>query len=701
MQLTDSVKFVKGVGPKKAEALARLGVQTVYDLLTYYPRTYEDQSVLTSIADLQPGEQATVAGVIMNLQERQGGRRSLSILTAIIADGTGFLSVTWFNQKFLKQQLKPGKRLFVTGKPTYAYGGQGQFAMSQLQSFEILDDSEEPAEHCGILPVYPATEKLNQKYFRKIIGTLLAALPELALPEPVPAGISKRYGLMPRLQAFRKIHFPADFEELKAARGRLAFEELYLIQCGLMLLKRQTQEQKRGVRHLSSGKLVRGLEQSLPFQLTCDQQKAWQDIRHDMESPLPMRRLVQGDVGSGKTVIAMLALVKTVENGFQGALMAPTEILASQHFDSFCKQLKPLAVRVGFLSGRLTKKQKEKMHEAMAAGEYDIIIGTHALIQEDVRFKNLGLVVTDEQHRFGVTQRAQLTTRQAEPSGKQQDREAAVPDMLVMTATPIPRTMMLTVYGDLDVSLIRELPPGRQPIRTFVRTPDRRTLIYNYVRTQLEAGRQAYVVCPLIELNEESNLPSAEEVYDELRYGIFRGLSVGLVHGKMKAAEKEMVMQDFYENKVQLLVSTTVIEVGVNVPNASLMVVEHAERFGLAQLHQLRGRIGRGPYKSYCILVSESKTESARERMDIMARVTDGFELAEEDLRLRGPGQFFGSMQHGLPDLKVADVLGDMDILLQARQAAQETLASHEDTEAMLPSIALQYREHFEKITEA
>ena len=697
MKLTDSVKFIKGVGPKKAEALARLGVRTVYDLLTYYPRTYEDQSVLTPIAALQPGEQATVSGIIMSLQEKQGGRRGLTILTALLGDGTGFLSVTWFNQKFLKQQLKPGRRLFVTGRPAYAYGGRGQMAMSQLQSFEVLEEGEEPGEHCGIFPVYPATEKLPQKYFRKLVGELLAALPELGLPEVIPAAVSKRYKLLPRLQALRQIHFPTDAEELRAARRRLAFEELYLIQCGLLLLKRQAREQKRGVRHLSSGRLLRALEQALPFRLTHDQQRAWQDIRHDMESPLPMRRLVQGDVGSGKTVIAMLALAKTVENGFQGVLMAPTEILASQHYDSFRKQLEPLGVRVGFLSGRLTKKQKEAIHEAMAAGEYDIVIGTHALIQEDVQFRNLGLAVTDEQHRFGVLQRAQLAKQQVSAD------EAAppVPDVLVMTATPIPRTMTLTVYGDLDVSLIRELPPGRQPIRTFVRTPERRTLIYNYVRTQLEEGRQAYVVCPLVEMSEESELPSAEEVYDELRYGIFRGLSVGLVHGRMKGAEKEQVMQDFYENRVQLLVSTTVIEVGVNVPNASLMVVEHAERFGLAQLHQLRGRIGRGPYKSYCILVSEGKTENARKRLEIMARVTDGFELAEEDLRLRGPGQFFGSMQHGLPDLKAANVLGDMDILLQARQAAQETLASKEDTAAVLPSLALQYSEHFAKITEA
>ena len=690
MLLSDSVKYIKGVGPKKAEALGKLGISTVYDLLTYYPRTYEDQSVVTPIAELRPGEQVAVLGTIMNLQEKQGGRRGLSILTAMIGDGTGFLSVTWFNQKFLKNKLKPGKRLFVTGKASYAYGGRGQFAMSQLHSFEVLEPEEEVESLCGILPVYPATEKLNQKFFRKIMSTLLQEdLPQMELPELIPAGISRRCQLLPRREALVAIHFPEDLSKLKDARNRLAFEELYLIQCGLMLLKKKGKQEGKGIRHLSNSRQVKSLGESLPFQLTADQQKAWWDICKDMESPLPMRRLVQGDVGSGKTVIAMLALVKTVENGFQGAMMAPTEILAEQHYEGFVKQLAPLGIKVGLLSGSLTKKKREEMHAAIAAGGYDIVVGTHALIQEEVAFARLGLVVTDEQHRFGIDQRAAL-----------EKKGALTPDVLVMTATPIPRTMTLTVYGDLDVSLIKQLPPGRQPIRTFVRQPDRRELIYRYVRTQLEEGRQAYVVCPLIEGSEDSDLPSAEEVYDELRYGIFYGLSCGLVHGRMKAAEKEQVMQDFYDNKVKLLVSTTVIEVGVNVPNASMMVIEHADRFGLAQLHQLRGRIGRGPYKSYCILVSEGKTENARERLKIMESTTDGFQLAEEDLRLRGPGQFFGRRQHGLPDLKIADVLGDMDILLKAREAAAATLENREDMDFVLPVLAAQYREQFARITE-
>ncbi|WP_276840187.1 ATP-dependent DNA helicase RecG, partial [Anaerovibrio lipolyticus] len=483
--------------------------------------------------------------------------------------------------------------------------------------------------------------------------------------------------------------FPDSFAKVKQARNRLAFEELYLIQCGLMMLKKRTQEKKQGIRHGLNSVTVDKLMGSLPFELTGDQRRAWNDICNDMESSVPMRRLVQGDVGSGKTVIAMLALVKTVENGYQGALMAPTEILARQHYEGFVKQLEPLGVEVALLSGKLTKKQREQIYEELAAQQIDIVIGTHALIQEQVSFKKLGLVVTDEQHRFGINQRAEL-----------EKKGTLMPDVLVMTATPIPRTMTLTVYGDLDVSLIRELPPGRKPVRTFVRTPDRRELIYKFMRDEISKGRQGYVVCPLIEDSEESNLLSAEAVYDELTHGIFRDIPCGLVHGKLKQKDKEAIMQEFYEGHLKLLLATTVIEVGVNVPNASMMVIENAQQFGLAQLHQLRGRIGRGEYSSYCVLVTDGKTEVSKERMRIMETTSDGFVLAEEDLKLRGPGQFFGSMQHGLPDLKIADVLQDIDILLEARRAALETMENRVDLDYVLPILELQYKEHFMNITD-
>ena len=692
MKLSDDIEVLKGVGPKKAQQLHGLGLGSLFDLLTHFPRSYEDQSSITPIGRLEAGERATVAGVITGLQEKRAGRRGMVILTATISDGTGFLQLTWFNQKFLKQKLKTGRRIFASGRTAYAYGGQGQLAMSQMTSFEIVEDEGVDMEaKCGILPVYSAGENVKQSMLRALTEQLLglAEAGELAVPEVIPEGVRQQYGLLPRLQACRQIHYPEDRQQVEKARYRLAFEELYLIQYGLMLLKKRRQERQQGIRFASCGSLTGGVLSSLPFRLTDDQQNAWQDICNDMERPVPMRRLVQGDVGSGKTVIAMLALVKAVENGFQGAMMAPTEILARQHFESFSGSLEPLGIRVALLSGRLTKKAKQEMYDRLAAHEIDIVIGTHALIQEDVSFANLGLVVTDEQHRFGINQRAVL-----EKKGR------LVPDVLVMTATPIPRTLTLTVYGDLEVSLIRQLPPGRKPVRTFVRGRDRRELIYKFVLEEIKKGRQAYVVCPLIEMNEDSGLSSAQEVYEELTSGIFYGIKCGLVHGKLKQKEKEELMQEFYEGKIKLLVATTVIEVGVNVPNASIMVVENAQRFGLAQLHQLRGRIGRGEYASYCIFVAEERTEAARQRMEIMERTTDGFVLAEEDLKLRGPGQFFGSMQHGLPDLKIADVGQDIDILLRARQAAMETVKGGEGLPEVLAALQLQYREQFFNITE-
>ena len=687
MKLSDSINKVRGVGVKKAAAFARLGIQTVYDLLTYYPRAYEDQSRVTPIARLRAGERATVLAVIQQVQERQGRRRGFTILTVLLGDETGDAQAVWFNQRFLKTKLHEGRRILLTGKAEYAYKGGGQLALTNITSFELLGAEEDAGEHLGILPVYAATEGLTQKQLRTMMEYALTQTVD-ELEENLPQRVREEYRLIGRRRAFQHIHFPKQEEELRTARRRLAFEELYLIQCGLLALKKRTAEEQEGIAHAADGTLVERVRAALPFTLTGDQEQVWGEISRDMESPLPMRRLVQGDVGSGKTAVALLALVKTVESGHQGAMMAPTEILARQHYDYLRELLTPLGVRVGFLSGRLTKKERTAVAAALGAHEVDIAVGTHALIQDHVAFAALGLVVTDEQHRFGVAQRTAL-----------EKKSALTPDVLVMTATPIPRTMTLTVYGDLDVSRIEHLPPGRQPIRTFLRDETARAKIYAFVRREIESGRQAYVVCPLIEASEEMDLPSVEDVYEELAHGIFRGIPCGLLHGRMKSAEKEAVMTNFYANRVKLLVSTTVIEVGVNVPNASILVVEHAERFGLAQLHQLRGRVGRGSYASYCILIA-GRSAASQERLQVIEQTSDGFRLAEEDLRLRGPGQFFGAMQHGLGDLKIADVLADMDLLLLARRAALATMDDPAALSFVLPTLMRQYRERFEYMRE-
>lgn len=689
MNIQENVQFLKGVGPKKASILKKLGIENIYDLITYYPRRYEDQQNTTPIAELNVGETVNIQGKIVALAEKNT-RRGLKLLTIMLADNTGTIQLNFFNQAYLKKKLKSEQILFVHGKVSYAYGGYGNLAMSQILSFDIVEKSidDNKDNHYNFMPIYTLPDYLKPKDFRNLLTQVFNE--DLSLIEIVPEFIRKKYNLMDKKTAIQKIHFPKTKQELTTARESLIFEELFLIQSGLLLLKKQHQIKNHGIRFLENNILVNKVKTKLPFTLTAEQEKVWQEICIDMQKDTQMQRLVQGDVGSGKTVIAILALVKAIENGFQGALMAPTEILALQHYEKIKDLLEPLDIHIGLLTGSLKTKEKRAILEGLADGCINLIIGTHALIQDNVIFKNLGLVITDEQHRFGVNQRAKL----------EEKGNTFLPDVLVMTATPIPRTMTLTVYGDLDVSFIRQLPPGRKPIRTFVRMPDRRELIYKFVKDEVAKGRQAYVVCPLIEESENSDAVSVEMIYDELTSGYLYGVRCGLLHGKLKPAEKENLLHEFLAGNIDVLISTTVIEVGVNVPNASIMVIEGAERFGLAQLHQLRGRIGRGEYASYCILINRGKNANSLERLHLMEKISDGFILAEEDLRLRGPGQFFGSMQHGLPDLKIADVLNNVDNLVNARTEAQRAIDFGIDKQALNELLTLQYKHKFLKISD-
>lgn len=676
--LNQKVQILKGVGSAKSSALASLNIFTINDLITHYPRRYEDRSIVKKIINVVAGNLETVSGTIINVIENNV-RRGLTIIKAAIGDETAFIQLVWFNQPFIKKQISIGKKIIVTGKVSYNYG---QLTMNNVE-FEVLDE-QEPNHRNKIVPVYAANEVITQKFLRQLINEVLAK--KQFFEETIPKSILEEYKLMSRSEAIKNIHFSDNNEDLAKARYRLAFEELYLIQCGLAIMKIKNKTGSLGIKHLLNSTLSKSVYDRIPFELTKDQKQVLREITFDMERNIPMQRLLQGDVGSGKTIIAALALVKTVENGYQGALMVPTEILAEQHYQTITNLLLPVGINVALLSGKLTKKNREKTIEQIKSGEINIVVGTHALIQEDVKFKSIGLVVTDEQHRFGVQQRTLL------------QEKGNMPDVLVMTATPIPRTMTLTVYGDLDISVIKELPPGRKPIRTFIRQLDKRPQIYQFILDQIKKGRQAYVVCPLIEISENIDTQAATKLFEELKTGIFKDVACGLIHGKLGKKDKEKIMADFYNGTLKLLVATTVIEVGVNVPNASIMVIEGAERFGLAQLHQLRGRIGRGEYQSYCILLTENKSENTKERLMIMEKTQDGFILAEEDLKLRGPGQFFGIRQHGLPDLKIANILSDLDILLQARKVALRTVADKNLLQFVEKILLSQYHEHFKDI---
>lgn len=644
--MDESLTTIKGVGLGREKQLHKLGINNITSLLTYFPRTYEDRRTIYKIGDLKTGMTGGVVGVVSGIQEKRP-RSRLSILDIVITDGTGSLKIVLFNQGYKKNFYKIGQRLYVYGKAEFQYGAM-QMNTPQIEN---LGEFAEPDR--GIVPIYALADGVSQFVVRSAVRNWFQS--HEAMDEILPEEILSNHQYMKRYDAFKAMHFPESSEQYELARHQLAYEELFVMQAGLALLRNKEQRHK-GFKMEPNGVLIERCIEELPFSLTGDQERAFQDISSDMEDERPMQRLLQGDVGSGKTVVATLSLIKAVENGFQGALMAPTEILAAQHYEGIRNLCDSLEISIELLTGSTGKKEKERIYAGLADGTISIVVGTHALIQEGVQFSKLGLIVIDEQHRFGVEQRARL------------QKKGEYPHVLIMTATPIPRTMTLSVYGDLAVSLIKEMPPGRKPVRTYVVDGSYTERLRTFFGKEMAEGRQVYVVCPLVEESEKLDLQAAEELYIELKNYFYKTFNVGLIHGRMKPDEKEIIMNDFYNGDISLLVSTTVIEVGVNVPNATIMCIEGAERFGLSQLHQLRGRVGRGTAQSYCILVSDAKNDLTRERLKLMEQIQDGFELAEQDLLLRGSGQLFGLAQSGLPDLRVANIIKDIDILVKARQ---------------------------------
>ncbi len=698
------VQYVKGVGPRLAEVLAAKGIRTVDDLLHYLPFRYEDRLNPRSVAELRAGEMATVIAEVRNSGLFRTRRMPIFQLT--VGQGRTRLKCIWFNAAYLQGRFQPGQMLALYGKIEEDRDGELQIVQPQ---FEILGDintneeggaeaAEKEAEKKAaasleigrIVPIYESTGqgKLTPRWFRRVIRGALENLgPDL--PDPIPAAVRAHLSLVSPRQALFKVHWPdagESFTDLQASRTpahiRMIFDELFFIELGLEL-KRREQKAQTGIAFRLNDGVREAIKKILPFHPTAAQKRVLKEIASDMQTPSPMRRLLQGDVGSGKTIVAFQAAIVAIENGYQVALMAPTEILAQQHYFSARQILEQAGYRIVLLTGSLEQDRKRDVRRHIAQGTAQLVIGTHALIQDRVEFEKLGLVVVDEQHRFGVMQRLKLMKKEgAAPAQTHVGADAFVrpserseqspePDVLVMTATPIPRTLALTLYGDLDISVLDELPPGRTPVVTRSLPDERAPEVWDFVRKQIAAGHQAYVVYPVIEENEERELKAAQQMHRELREKIFPNLHVGLLHGRLDADEKERVMREFQQGKIEILVATTVIEVGVDVPNATVMVIEHADRFGLAQLHQLRGRIGRGATKSYCVLMRGGKvSEEGERRLDAMVRSNDGFQIAELDLELRGPGEFFGTKQAGIPSFRVANIIRDRQLLEAAKREA-------------------------------
>ncbi|MEA1961073.1 MAG: ATP-dependent DNA helicase RecG [Bacillota bacterium] len=649
--LFQKVQFLKGVGPRRSEMLGKLGIDTVFDLIWYIPRAYFNRNKIDSIASLQENQLSNIRGKVMAVNASRTPR-GMRLFKVLIQDDSASIAAVWFNQAFLSRVIKVGVELFLSGKIKSSYGSV-EFHVSE---YEIIDNSETEQK---VMPIYALTEGLNQKAVRNLMSSVLQEY-LCDYPDIFSEDFLQKLGLCPIQFAFLNIHFPADGEAYLQARKRLAFEELLLFRLSIIFDHQEASCLDGNIIHREKTGLFQKMKTALPFQLTSAQEKALEDIVANMKAPLQMNRLLQGDVGSGKTVVAALAMALAVDGGHQAAIMAPTEILAAQHYASIGQMFENTPVRIACLTGGSPVAERRVILEASALGEIDILIGTHALIQNDVAFHDLGMIVIDEQHRFGVKQRALL-------SGKGER-----PDIMVMTATPIPRSLALTLYGDLDLTVIDELPPGRKSIKTVFIKQNARDKVFSFIRQEIEKGRQAYVVCPLVEESEHQDFQDAVSLHEELRHSVFQDYEVGLLHGRMNAREKDAVMQRFKQNQDQVLVSTTVIEVGVDVPNASTMVIVHAERFGLAQLHQLRGRVGRGEAQSYCILLGQPCTPESVQRLRAMEKSNDGFVLANEDLKIRGAGDFWGVKQHGLNELRVADLLRDKRLIEMISNLSKE-----------------------------
>ncbi|MCS7175404.1 ATP-dependent DNA helicase RecG [Pseudothermotoga sp.] len=675
-QLSSEIKYARGVGPKREKLLQKLGINTLEDLIFYFPREYEDRRRVLSLKDVLVGEKVTTKGKIMSVEMKD--LSGMKVLAAVLADGIHHLILKWFNQDFLYRQLQAlkGKEVYVTGVVK-----KGMFG-----GLEIVNPEVEIAEETvslEIFPIYPLTEGIRQKELRRILRQNIHCV--VNVQDDLPSELVEKRKLIDLSTALYGMHFPKTMYQLEKSRERLAYEELLFLQLA-MLLSRRTLESIGGIAKKVEGKLAQEFLRKLPFELTNAQKKAHQEIREDLRSPRPMSRLLQGDVGCGKTVVAQLAIIDNFEAGFQAAVMAPTSILATQHYRRMAPMFESLGIKTALLLGDMSKAEKERIKKLLKSGQLSVVIGTHTLIQEDVEFDRLGLVIIDEQHRFGVRQREALISK------------GAAVDTLVMTATPIPRTLALAVYGDLDLTIIDEMPPGRKDVKTILVSVTKIDQVFEFVRKEVSTGDQAFIVYPLIEESDKLQVKAATQMYEKLSQEVFKDLRVGLLHGRMSQQEKDMVMERFALGDFDILVSTTVIEVGIDIPNATIMVVENPERFGLAQLHQLRGRIGRGGKQGYCFLVVGNIDEEAMERLRYFATTKNGFEVAEYDMKLRGPGEILGLRQHGLPDLRVADLVRDKHLLLKAREDAELVIKEFERFKNLIDKVERMYGERLKLV---